>query len=74
MGQIGDGYWAHLCGTSQYQDPGLEPERREAAIKAVRHAKNRDVFYLDELVTYWETRSAIHAENYMEEMLSHGSR
>jgi hypothetical protein len=35
-------------GINQYQDPGLEEETRNAAIRAVGHALHRDVFFLDE--------------------------
>lgn len=80
---IGDGSLAYLCGNNQYQDPGLEPERRAEAIRAVKHAQNRDVFYLDEVLTFLETRASaepdggwywLQSRSILEEMLSHGSR
>ncbi len=74
----------YMAGLNQYQDPGLDEDTRRAAIRAVKHAKNRDVFYLDEILSLYEERSQLpgvigvwytaQADIYMEEMLSHGSR
>jgi hypothetical protein len=71
----------YATGINQHQDPGLEPERREAAIFAVKRAMDRDVFSLDKELTeaeFWSVAGrnqhirlhyAREAEVLMEEML-----
>ena len=59
MGQVVEAVLLYLAGTNQYQDPGLEPEIREEACRAVAkalvpYAKRRDVFTIDEDLRMYE--------------------
>lgn len=78
---------SYAAGINQYQDPGLEPDRREAAVLAVKRAifkdNTRDVFKIDRELRELEWLSGFRYFNQtpqhkaaiaglMEEMLSHG--
>ncbi len=87
MGQI-ETELLYMGGANQYQDPGLEPERREEAIaatkEAIRKDGTRDVFRIDADMREAEsalrfcrdpdTRKAVqaYADTFLEEMMSHG--